>query len=97
MIYFSQVGIMGFGLKIVRLVIIYNVSYFVYTTFLGNFLGYGIQVKNCGPWAGNLLKQVNNSTTMISFDYGTSGYWSYGRDRKSLCSRGEKLRFKNVK
>jgi len=56
MIRFDQVGLITFGLKIFRLLIIYNVSYFAFTTFLGSSLGYGIQVKDCGPWAGNPIK-----------------------------------------
>jgi len=32
------------------------VGHFAYTTFIGRWLGYGIQVKNCGPWAGNIIQ-----------------------------------------
>jgi len=44
------------GLLTVILVVVkslYNLGHFVYTTFLGRLLGHGIQVRKCGPWAGN--------------------------------------------
>ncbi|KZS16269.1 Very-long-chain 3-oxoacyl-CoA reductase [Daphnia magna] len=30
---------------------LYNVSHFIYTTFLGRLLGHGIDLASCGPWA----------------------------------------------
>lgn len=32
--------------------IVYNLGHFAYTTFLGRLLGHGVDVKQCGPWAG---------------------------------------------
>ena len=31
---------------------LYNLSIFIYTTFLGRLLGHGIDLRKCGPWAG---------------------------------------------
>lgn len=32
--------------------VVYNISHFCYTTFLGRLLGHGIDLRKCGPWAG---------------------------------------------
>ena len=33
-------------------VVVYDVGHFIYTTFLGRLLGFGIDLRKCGPWAG---------------------------------------------
>ena len=35
--------------------LIYNLIHFAYTTFVGRWLGHGIDLRKCGPWAGQLL------------------------------------------
>ena len=35
--------------------LVYNLLHFAYTTFLGRWLGHGIDLRKCGPWAGQLL------------------------------------------
>ena len=47
-----------FGWLILTLLLvksIYNLCHFVYTTFLGQLLGHGMDLSKCGPWAGRLL------------------------------------------
>ena len=31
----------------------YCLGHFVYTTYLGSWLGHNIDLSKCGPWAGN--------------------------------------------
>ena len=62
MVFFDLIGLPIVALEIVVVLtitlilfkIVYNVGHFIYTTFLGNLLGAGIQVKNCGPMAGDI-------------------------------------------
>lgn len=60
----SWLEIVGFVTALVLFVkSAYNVGHFMYTTFLGRLLGFGIDVRKCGPWAGKsqLFKHVRLS------------------------------------
>ncbi|EFX74260.1 hypothetical protein DAPPUDRAFT_226844 [Daphnia pulex] len=48
----SGLEILGFLTALVlTLKIVYNLSHFVYTTFVGRLLGHGLVISKCGPWA----------------------------------------------
>lgn len=48
----SWLEILGFVTALVlTLKTVYNLSHFVYTTFLGRLLGHGLVISKCGPWA----------------------------------------------
>ena len=38
---------------------LYNVTHFAYTTFLGRLLGFGTDIRKCGPWAGTQISSWN--------------------------------------
>lgn len=42
-------------ISLVGVVVVYDVCHFVYTTLLGRMLGLGIDLRKCGPWAGEQI------------------------------------------
>ena len=81
-------------LSLIGLKFAWNVSNFLFTTFVGSWLGLNIDLRQYGPWAGEnvhsfistpeIQKHVN-SKLMYRFN---SGDWSYIRHRKSVLSQG---------
>ncbi len=42
----------------------YSFASFMYLTFLGRLFGHGINVRDCGPWAGNKKFDVKKITPL---------------------------------
>jgi hypothetical protein len=65
----SWLEILGFVTALLlTLKTVYNLSHFVYTTFLGRLLGHGLVINKCGPWAGNLNILKNMQLIVLIHD-----------------------------
>ena len=82
MIWIEIVGLIT--VLVVTLKSLYNVGHFVYTTFLGALLGHNIDLRKCGPWAGNLnilypfifcLKRLHYFESRCSCDRRHGRHW----------------------
>ena len=64
-------------ISLIGAVVVYDVSHFIYTTFLGRLLGFGIDLRKCGPWAGELTAFNNANTIYSKLVAFISGNWQY--------------------
>ncbi len=64
----SWLEILGFVTALVlTLKTVYNLSHFVYTTFLGRLLGHGLAISKCGPWAGIIQISFKEHACVVDF------------------------------